>query len=51
MTLDIDNPRDFIDVYLKEIQNTNNPNSSFHGQRGHESLVVTMLDLFLAGLN
>jgi hypothetical protein len=33
-TLDPDNIRDFVDLMLLEIQNTTNPDSSFHGQIG-----------------
>ena len=49
-TIDIVNPRDFIDVYLRQIQNQSDPNSSFYSQRGEESLICNLLDLFLAGL-
>ena len=48
-SMDLDNPRDFMDVYLAQIAKTNDPNSSFHGKRGEESLISTMIDLFLAG--
>ena len=48
-SMDLDNPRDFMDVYLTHIAKTNDPNSSFHGKRGEESLISTMIDLFLAG--
>nr|AKH03513.1 cytochrome P450 3075B2 [Paracyclopina nana] len=49
-TYDPDHPRDFMDMYLAEIDKSSNaPDSSFHGTRGEESLVSTMLDLFLAG--
>ena len=48
--LDPDHPRDFIDVYLGQIQSQNDPSSSFHGERGEESLICNLLDLFLAGL-
>ena len=48
--LDPDNPRDFIDIYLTHIQEENDPNSSFYGKRGEESLICNLLDLFLAGL-
>eukprot|EP00093_Oithona_nana_P007338 07338.XXX_25634_23310_1 [CDS] Oithona nana genome sequencing. len=47
--LDIDNPRDFIDVYLGHIQSQTDSNSSFYGSRGEESLICNLLDLFLAG--
>ncbi len=43
-------PRDFVDVYLKEVSNSTNPDSSFYGKRGEESLIAVLLDLFLAGL-
>jgi hypothetical protein len=38
-----------VDVYLKEIANSKNPDSSFFGKRGEDSLVSVLLDLFLAG--
>lgn len=47
--LDLDNPRDFMDIYLGKVQETQDQNSSFFGQRGEDSLVAGMLDLFLAG--
>jgi len=42
-------PRDFVDVYLNEIENTKDMKSSFFGQMGEDSLVAVLLDLFLAG--
>ena len=48
-TVDHDSPRDYMDIYLTNIQNTTDPNSSFHGKRGKESLIASILDLFLAG--
>ncbi|CAG7650438.1 unnamed protein product, partial [Allacma fusca] len=44
-----DNPRDFIDAYLVEINKTTDPNSSFHGSIGETSLSAVALDLFQAG--
>ena len=41
---------DYISEYLREIKkNSGDASSSFHGTRGEESLVSSMLDLFLAG--
>jgi len=48
-TLDMNEPRDFIDAYLIEVANTKNPGSSFYGEEGIRSLTNTMMDLFLAG--
>ena len=48
-SMDPENPRDFMDVYLTQVKNTSDPNSSFHGKKGEESLISTMIDLFLAG--
>ena len=45
----MDSPRDFVDVYLKEIHKTSNKSSSFYGQKGEDSLIAVLLDLFLAG--
>jgi hypothetical protein len=42
-------PRDFIDVYLAEMQKAENSGSSFDGDEGLLNLTYTMLDLFVAG--
>ena len=41
--------RDFIDVYLSEIENETDPGSSFYKENGIENLVQTLSDLFFAG--
>jgi hypothetical protein len=33
-TLDKNNPRDFIDIYLSEIESTKDPSSSFYKEEG-----------------
>ncbi|XP_027237770.2 methyl farnesoate epoxidase [Penaeus vannamei] len=44
--LDVDNPRDFIDIYLKEIRNnSNNPDTSFT----EKQLIAACTDVFSAG--
>ena len=48
-TLDLNSPRDYIDMMLIEIENTTDKSSSFYGQLGIDNLKVTMFDLFLAG--
>ena len=48
-TLDVNAPRDFIDVMLIERENTTDPTSPFYGQTGLDNLKVTLFDLFLAG--
>lgn len=48
-TIDPNDPRDFIDKVLIEIQNTVNPDSSFYGDLGISNLENTLFDLFLAG--
>ena len=48
-TLDPNDPRDFIDKYLIEIENTTDENSSFYKSNGVENLEGTLLDLFMAG--
>ena len=51
LSLDQDNVRDFLDVYLLEIEkNSNDPNSSFHDERGHYMLVNLLIDLLIAGM-
>jgi hypothetical protein len=42
-------PRDFIDVYLKEIEATKDPQSSFYKENGIRSLAAVVGDLFSAG--
>ncbi|XP_035706095.1 farnesoate epoxidase isoform X2 [Folsomia candida] len=42
-------PQDFIDVYINEIKTTGDAHSSFYGKRGEETMVGTLLDLFVAG--
>lgn len=43
--------RDFIDAYLKKIQDTKDPTSSFHEQRGEVNMRNSMFDLFIAGMD
>ncbi|CAG7726074.1 unnamed protein product [Allacma fusca] len=42
-------PRDFIDSYLREIEKTDDPKSSFYKKSGDHSLDVVLSDLFGAG--
>jgi cytochrome P450 len=42
-------PRDFIDAYLKEIEATKDPQSSFYKENGIRSLSAVIGDLFAAG--
>ena len=42
-------PRDFIEVYLKKIQSTNDITSSFYGEDGMINLQRSLTDLFGAG--
>lgn len=44
-----DNPRDFIDAYLNEIDESET-SSSFHGKLGLQSLRSVLFDLLLAGI-
>jgi cytochrome P450 family 2 subfamily J len=48
-TLDANEPRDYIDKYLIEIDNTKDPNSSFFRENGIENLAASLVDLFIAG--
>ena len=48
-TMDMNEPRDYIDKYLIEIENTKDENSSFFGTNGIENLAANLSDLFLAG--
>merc|ERR1711935_985206 len=47
--LDINDPKDFTDKILIEIQNTHDPESSFYGEKGEENLVKNLYDIFAAG--
>ncbi|CAL8136478.1 unnamed protein product [Orchesella dallaii] len=42
-------PRDIIDFYLDNIQNTVDPSSSLHGISGEKHAVVTIAEIFVAG--
>jgi len=48
-TLDPNDPRDFTDKVLIEIQRTTDRSSSFYGDVGRENLANTLFDMFLAG--
>merc|ERR1712241_1049472 len=48
-TLDLEDPRDFTDSMLIEINKTTDKTSSFYGEVGIENLRNTLFDLFLAG--
>ena len=48
-TLDPNQPRDYLDTVLLEIQRTTDPTSSFYGEAGLINLRNTLFDLFLAG--
>ena len=41
---------DYIDSYLKEIQKSDNYKSSFYGKRGKDSLLASLMDIFLGGI-
>jgi len=49
-TRDTNDPRDFTDKALAEIEKTTDPASSFYGAHGKENLTNTLLDLFFAGM-
>ena len=49
-TRERDNVRDMMDLFLNEIENTTDPNSSFYGTKGHYAMVNDHIDLFLAGM-
>lgn len=50
-THDKENPRDFIDLYLTEILNTKDPNSSFYKETGEDNLTTLLIDLFVVSKN
>ena len=49
-TLDPDNVRDFMDLYLTEIQNTTDTKSTLYGKKGEANLINSFVDLFLGGM-
>ena len=48
-TLDVNDPRDYTDMALTEMEKTTDTKSSFYGQFGLDNLKVTLFDLFVAG--
>jgi hypothetical protein len=50
-TLDPANPRDLIDIYLKKIAETTDPNSAFFGATGEYNLREILFDLFFTSLD
>ncbi len=50
-TLDQDNIRDFLDLMLVEQQNSKDPNSCFNGELGTYTIINSMIDMFIAGVN
>ena len=50
LTVDEDNPRDMMDLFLNEIKNTTDPESSFYQERGHFAMMNGFIDLFIAGM-
>lgn len=49
-TLDPDNIRDFLDLMLVEQKKTTDPASCFNGEVGKATVINSMVDLFLAGM-
>ena len=50
-TIDPDNARDMMDLYLNEIQNNvEGEKSSFFQERGHFAMINSFIDLFIAGM-
>jgi hypothetical protein len=49
-SLDPDNIRDFVDLMLVEVQNTDDPNSSFHGKTGNCLKLERKNDFIVLGL-
>jgi len=48
-TYEGEHQRDFIDHYIKKINETEDPNSSFYGKKGAANMQRTIMDLFGAG--
>ena len=49
-TIDPDNIRDMMDLFLNEIDNTTDEDSSFFKDRGYYAMVNNFIDLFVAGM-
>ena len=49
-TIDPDNIRDMMDLFLNEIRNTTDEDSSFFKDRGYYAMVNNFIDLFVAGM-
>ena len=49
-TRDKETVRDMMDLFLNEIEETSDHNSSFYGQKGHYAMVNDFIDLFLASI-
>jgi len=49
-TLDPENPRDFLDVMLIEVEKNADPGSCFDPIIGPYTIVNSMIDLFIAGM-
>ena len=49
-TLDPENIRDFLDLMLVEQQNSKDPDSCFHGELGTYTIIGSMIEMFLAGM-
>jgi cytochrome P450 len=49
-TLDPDNIRDFLDLMLVEQRKTKDPTSCFNGKLGKATIVNSVIDLFIAGM-
>ena len=49
-TLDPENIRDFLDLMLVEQQNSKDPDSCFHGELGTATIINSMIDMFIAGM-
>ena len=49
-TRDKETVRDMMDLFLNEIEETSDHNSSFYGQKGHYAMINDFIDLFLASI-
>ena len=49
-TIDPDNIRDMMDLFLNEIENTTDKDCSFFKDRGYYAMVNNFIDLFVAGM-
>ena len=49
-SMEPDNIRDMMDLYMREIENANDTKSSFYKEKGYYAMISSFTDLFIAGM-